>query len=650
MKVVLTILGMVSTVFTLTTAHAYESDSHLRVSYVLARAAGLSDAVAKYLSIGNQYIDETATTSAMLLSSQRQLYHFHGDAAEVKTTSHGGGQGIIGHMIKSKLSLAERNHALGSIFLYHGLVQGDLQLFSAGTHTKMDTFGHAGFSNMFGHAPDGHSPDRAFLEPKKYEDMIREMLASYVALKSVLPPEYIDDKAALEYLNKFAEGTHLGRKLNVMDLANSVTISTAVLADAELQSIYRENIYKKYEYKKLALNRIYDSFKQQGKINADVSFNDLFPEAFIRNPSFDTTQVIVQTLMKNAHSEFLKTLEGKDIFDLPKLLEGQSEESFLRRYKLEVERYEARLKEVEAMERRMDVIAEEISDLRLKAEGSVVTDNPTKLSKRTNYLGTIENLELELNTLRERHEGEERRLLSGLGESATAEMLSPEFITMRAQELAQLKLADEMANHLTKDFIPRQRTEYIKQQFEGEYENRDFEKYYKDEAYRRYIHKNFGVNWVTGKESVFAKMSNAVKKFKAMVTGRPMPTEQKARWQAMAERAAKNLIPDSETSERDRAQIIGFNGKSKALWLMKHLKYVLQATPLVYGYFFMKKLSNEAKRFAHDHMTEDMKKAVEDGKYKANILEKTTSAYKNVQEIKSGTRFRCSHLMRLIAN
>lgn len=603
------VLAILSILTTVLTVQAYESDSHLRLSYVLARAVGISDEVAKYLSIGNQYIDQTATTSAMLLSSQRQLYHFHGDAAKVNTSGHGG-TGLLSRIFKSKLSLAERNHALGSVFLYHGLVQGDLQLFSAGTHTKMDTFGHAGFSNLLGHAPDGHSPDRAFLEPKKYEDMIREMLSSYVALKSVLPAENIDEKAALEYLNKYAEMTHLKSKLTATDLGNATTISTVVLADQELQSIYRENMYKKYEYKLLALERIYESFKLQGKINANVSFDELFPQEFIRNPSFDTTEVITQTLMKNAHSEFLKTLQGKDIFDLSKLLEGQSTESFLRRYRMEVERYEARLKEIDNLEQRVESLSG-----------------------------------LEKKSIQERLEQEKLRLLSGLGDSANEEFMSEEFIKSRAQELAQLKLAGEMANHLTKDFIPRERTDYIKQQFEGEYDNRSFEKQYKDETYRRFIHKNFGVNWVISDSSPLAKITNAVKIFKNIIMRKPMQDE---KWRLLAEKAANDLIPDSELSEREKAQIIGFNFKSKALWMVKHLKYVLQATPMAYGYYYMKKLALEAKKFAHDHMSENMEEAIKAGKYKANILEKTTSAYKNIMQIKSGTVYRCSHLMKLL--
>ncbi len=56
----------------------------------------------------------------------------------------------------------------------------------------MDTYGHAGFSNLLGHMDRGHNPDRGFLEPAKYEDMIRSIVQSLVALKKVLPPEALD--------------------------------------------------------------------------------------------------------------------------------------------------------------------------------------------------------------------------------------------------------------------------------------------------------------------------------------------------------------------------------------------------------------------------------------------------------------------------
>lgn len=604
------ILTFFLSILTVLPAHSYESDSHLRLSYVLARSVGISDEVAKYLSIGNQYVDQTAMTSAMLLSSQRQLYHFHGDAANITSSGHGG-MGLFARIFKSKLSLAERNHALGSIFLYHGLVQGDLQLFSAGTHTKMDTFGHAGFSNLLGHAPDGHSPDRAFLEPKKYEDMIRELLTSYVALKSVLPPEYIDEAGALHYLNKYASKTHLQRDLTAADLNNSVTLQTVILADTELQSIYRENIYRKYEYKLLALKRIYDSFKRDGKINADVTFEEVFPDELIRDPRADTTKVIMNAVIKNAESEFLQTLEGKDIFDLDKLMEGQSREAFLRRYKLEVDRYDARLRELKNMEDRVESLS-----------GN------------------------EKATVQDRIDQERLRLLSGLGLSGENDVYSEDFIKLRSEELAQIKIAEEIASSLTKDFIPRERTDYIKQQFEGENDNRAFESHYKDEAYRRFIDKNFGVNWVMESGNPFSILKNAITKFKSIMS-RQKVSAKVDEWKQMAENAARNLIPDSELSERERAQIIGFNFRNKVTWLAKHLKYVAQASPLFFGYRFMTKLSREAKANARDHSTEDMREAVRQGRYKPNILEETTSAYRNVQELRAGARKRCSYLMSM---
>ena len=607
MKIILGLIITLAAAF----ANAYEYDTHERMSYVLARAAGLSDEVAKFLSVGNGYIDRTATTSAMLLSSQRQLYHFHGDAAKINTSGHGG-TGLFARFVKSKLSLAERNHALGSVFLYDGLKNGDLLMFSAGTHTKMDTFGHAGFSNILGHAPDGHSPDRAFLEPKKYEDMIREMLTSYSALKEVLPAEFIDNKGALDFLNKSAESTYLKRKLTEADMKDPVIIATVMLADTELQSIYREDMYRKTEYKILALERIFESFKDQGKINANVAFDEVFAPELVRNPKFDTTMVIAQSLIANAQSEFLKTLTGKDIFDLPKLLDGQTEESFLRRYKMEVARYESRLREIDNLESRIPTLSGQ-----------------------------------ERKSMEERLQQEKLRLLMSQGASSEMELMSEEYIKARAEELAQLKLAEEMANHLTKDFIPRDKSEYIKHQFEGEYENRHFESHYKDEAYRRFIDKNFGVNWVMedGK-SMLVRFSEAFKKFKSVVTRKPMPVAVEEKWKTMAEKAAADLIADAELSPRERAQVIGFSAKNKFLWFVKHMRYVLRASMPFSGFFYMQKLSAEAKRNAQEHATEDMGKAVRDGKYKSNILEPATAAYRNVMALRAGAKVRCSVLFR----
>lgn len=611
-----TLLKALLVFFVVSNAQAYESDTHLRMSYILARAAGLSDSVAKYLSIGNQYVDETALTSAVLLSSQRQLYHFHGDAASIRSSGHGLPGGLLSAMFKAKLALAERNHALGSVFLYHGLVQGDLQLFSAGTHTKMDTFGHAGYSSLLGHAVDGHSPDRAFLFPKKYEDMIREMMATYVALKGVLPqePEYIDNAGALKYLNEIAEQTHYARKLTAEDMSNPVTIATVLLADAELQSIYREDIYKKYEYKKLALERVYQSFRDQGKINANVTFNEVFPEDFIRNPTAETTDVIIAAILENGESAFMKTQTGKDIFDMTKMLEGQTDASFARRMTMEVERYRARLLELGTMRTRV-----------MSLSG------------------------LEYQSMQERIQQEEVRLLSGLGESGMIDLNTSAFVEARAKELAQYKMAEEIAHHLTKDMIPRKTNEYIKHQFEGNDDNREFENHYKDEAYRRFIHKRFGVNWIFGSEKgKLAEIFGAIKKFKDMILKRPLTPETEQSWKTAAEKAASDLIKDVELSVREKAQIIGFTTRSKITWILKHLKYVAQATPLFYGFRYMQKLSTEAKAYAQNHTTEDMGAAVRDGRYRRDIVGNGTAADANLRAIRAGTKMRCSYMMSLI--
>ena len=75
MKQLIAIICLVSISWT---ASAYEQDTHLRMTYLIARATGINDQTAKFLAYGNQNIDQTAITSAMLMPPQRALFHFTG--------------------------------------------------------------------------------------------------------------------------------------------------------------------------------------------------------------------------------------------------------------------------------------------------------------------------------------------------------------------------------------------------------------------------------------------------------------------------------------------------------------------------------------------------------------------------------------------
>lgn len=122
----------------------------LRLTYLIARAVGVNDEVSIFLAYGNQNIDQAMITTAMMTPSQRSLFHFTGSLVKMKSNAHGG-DGMLEALKmlfwSKKISIAERNHATGSMLIYQGLVEGDLYKISAGLHLKMDTDGPTGFTS-----------------------------------------------------------------------------------------------------------------------------------------------------------------------------------------------------------------------------------------------------------------------------------------------------------------------------------------------------------------------------------------------------------------------------------------------------------------------------------------------------------------------
>lgn len=610
MKAMLTFLSLMSIVLT---AQPYERDTHLRMTYHLARSVGINDSVAKFLAIGNQHIDEGVVSSPMLLSSQRHLFHFTGDITKVEIEGHGA-ISAMGSLFKAKLALNERNHPLGSYLIYQGLVKGDLLLVSLGLHVKMDTYGHAGFSNLLGHMDRGHNPDRAFLEPAKYEDMIRSIVQSLVALKKVLPPEALDEAASLKYLNQFSVNTYLQRELTLEDLQDPTRISSILLADKELQGIFREDMFRKYEYKLIGLKKIYTKFKASGVIHANVTFDMLFPDKIIRNTSMDTTDTIKYVIMTNVDSEFLQVEGGADIFELKNLFGFKSTQAFKQKFELEKKRFSERLKELKFIE--VQYAAN---------EKSLVGHDLERLAQ------------------------ERSQLLAGLQSSAQYELFSDDFISRRASELAEILIANEISLKLTKDLIPldpRKYSEYVKQNFEGNTDNRNFEVQYKDEAYRLKFFKEWGVNWVLqNKVNIFTNFKAFFDQFKGFIK-KTATAKIQSYWEILASKAANEYMDIDGAPSRARAEIIGFDKASRRDAFLKLAKYAGPAIPLIIGYKYTEKLLRAAKAHAKDHEVEDMDKAISDGKYAKDILATKYSkkAAINIATLKAKAQIRCELL------
>ncbi|MBC7467478.1 MAG: hypothetical protein H7256_15925 [Bdellovibrio sp.] len=621
----LTICGLLA--FALTAAivpeqaKAYESDTHFDMMYHLSRTSGINDSLSKFFALANQHIDEGAISSPMLLSIQRQLFHFPGELSKVEIEGHGA-INLPSRIFKSKLALAERNSAIGNYLVYLGLSRGDLMLLGLGMHIKMDTYGHAGHSNLLGHIEAGHNPDRAFLETKKYEDMIRSMLQTLVAVKKLLPAAALDEVSALKYLNQFAPKTHLARQLTTADLQDPTIISGVMLADSELQGIYREDMFRKFEYKKLALQKIYDKFKHSGVINAQIAFEDLFSEDLLRDYRLDTKDTLKHVIVTTADAEFLKSEGGKEIFDLQKLFGFKSEELFHKKFDTEAARAEFRLRELKHME---DTLA---------ADEASVETHALKLKK-------------------DRIEEEKLQLLKGTGLSAQFEYGSEEFIKARAREFAEERNAEEIVIKLVKDLVPMERTEYIKQNFEGNTETRNFEKEYKATAHRLYRVKQWGVNFVHGKDPLrlMARLTDAIWNFKAFIF-KNTSSSKRNEWSESAQKAAAEYINlDGKLGALADAQVIDFNGRNKLDAFLKLGRYVGPGiTPWLFGHLsgfrYVQKLLVKAKNVAKDHEVEDMELAKKEGKYK-NLFtsKKSKNAVNFINQLqKTAISFRCEGL------
>lgn len=646
MRQVLTILSLLAIVLTTTfsfeTANAYESDTHFDMMYHLSRAVGLNDGLAKTFALANQHIDEGLISSPMLLTVQRQLFHFPGDIEKLEIEGHGA-ISLPSRIFKSKLALAERNSAIGNYLIYLGLKNGDLMLVGLGMHIKMDTYGHAGHSNLLGHMEAGHNPDRAFLEKEKYEDMIRSVVQSLVAVKKLLPEEALDEAAALKYLNRFAKNdTHLNRDLTSDDMKDATKISGVLFEDMELQSIYREDMFKKYEYKKLALEKVYEKFHRTGEIKSDITFEELFPEYIIHDPRLSVKDIIKYVIVTNTDAEFLKAEGGKEIFNLKKLFGFKDEEIFLAKVKVEVERADFRLKQLFFNEKKLAEAGIEfgvdisnwqyiVDEFNFNVKEQISRGEKPAFTDVVRYLADRFNVpqdKIRYIYFRNQRLQEERAyLLKGMGSSNDLEMGSEEYIKMRSHELGEDRVAEEIAIKLTKDLIPNERTQYSKQNFEGDSETRKFEKEYKATAYRLFRLKTWGVNFVhgEGEQGLLSKFKDAYFRFKNLLKkAKPALTEE---WATLAAESARAYMEiDPEMASIDKAEVVGFTKAMKSDAFKKLLKYVGPAifpwlTGNKSGFSYLTKIIAKAKLVAKDHEVENIKAAAEKGKYSSNLLD-----------------------------
>ncbi|HEX5182039.1 MAG TPA: RHS repeat-associated core domain-containing protein [Allosphingosinicella sp.] len=134
----------------------YERDVHYSLTFVLARAAGMSTAAAQQIASADQYVDENPATKptkwypCCQAAKQREDYHF---------------------------TSIERRAELFSQFEKSKSAK-DLGTF---LHAEQDRFSHAGFGPDWGHFFSGHDPDKTYNDVPKADNMSRDTYDILVA-------------------------------------------------------------------------------------------------------------------------------------------------------------------------------------------------------------------------------------------------------------------------------------------------------------------------------------------------------------------------------------------------------------------------------------------------------------------------------------
>ncbi len=471
MKKRFSIFILIFTIFLSSNSYAYEQGTHFWSVYLMYRILGGNDEVSKYLALQSQWIDVSETTSAMFLSSQRALNHFQGDYVSVDSEAHGG----ISLWFRRRVALATRNHPLGSLLKWLGMKLGNLMLIGMGDHHEDDSYGHSGYDSGLGHFYDGHGTDDPAREPDKFKDRIRTKTRSVIRTIELMPEKWLDTASALKYLNTPDTQKILGRKVTAADLKNEDLMADLLSTRPDFVNLYRTLIYATEQYKMIALRDIYNGFIKNGAINPEITFDELIPADLMKDPKLETIDVLTSIIVTGINGEFLKTKSGKEIFNLPILFGGTSKQEVMNRLDQDTRSYATRMRLFNAKQLKLEELAK------------FASENPKDMGARNTYLNFKADVESDL-----------AFFIQGLSESADVDAIlkSEELLVKRAHELAQLKVAYDIAFNLVKDFIPQAKSEYYKTNFELNTANREFFKLAVDEIFRNYIYNNFGVNFI----------------------------------------------------------------------------------------------------------------------------------------------------------
>jgi hypothetical protein len=129
----------------------YEEDVHRDLTFCLARHAGYPDAAARRIAASDQGVDDDPETSPYASVWARSDWHFTNSPRRVE--------------------------------LWERALNGNLDMLGQYFHALQDSYSHAGFGPLVGHARAGGAPDKTYNNPEKANHMARD---SYNHLRQYL--------------------------------------------------------------------------------------------------------------------------------------------------------------------------------------------------------------------------------------------------------------------------------------------------------------------------------------------------------------------------------------------------------------------------------------------------------------------------------
>lgn len=281
---------------------AYDMDTHFYLTYMMARWAGISHTVAAQMAAGAQWIDVSKLTSPMFPtlffgSRMRRLYHFPAQAKRVDgSAAHG-----IGKL--SFFGEAQPNHPIASLLLAEGMRKGNFTMASAGLHVLQDSFGHAGFNFVFGHAEAGHNPDRFFFEPKKYKIMIERVFDAVIGMRELMPASALDSKMLASQDPRLK--------------MSSRELSASFLKESGLQEIIDSNFLKHRDYVKTAVQFFLADFEKAGYFHSHITAESLLPNDEFFAADQSVTEALQRILMPMLLRQraYIVSHHGRDLID-----------------------------------------------------------------------------------------------------------------------------------------------------------------------------------------------------------------------------------------------------------------------------------------------------------------------------------------------